>query len=158
MKLKLMITLVVLALVFGMVLASCDDGEQIKISQGVDEIILDQYLLSAGGINDTDGVSANGESGYLANPYTDTDLLKAWQNQWYIGGAEIYYNGDDDTWYYSESFTPTSVVTWDHDGDGGTLTSTPEINLKGSDPSKAGAKQKNAGKGWKDYLESFISS
>jgi hypothetical protein len=45
MKIKLMIALVILALAFGMVLISCDDGEMPKIKAGDHEIIADIDLL-----------------------------------------------------------------------------------------------------------------
>jgi hypothetical protein len=48
MKLKLMIALVVLALVFGMSFTACDDGDLPKITQGTNESILDITLLGSG--------------------------------------------------------------------------------------------------------------
>jgi lipopolysaccharide export LptBFGC system permease protein LptF len=65
MKIKLMIALVILALVFGMVLIACDDGELPKIKEGTNETIIDIYLLG-------DGVDSNGN---LLNPKTDTTLI-----------------------------------------------------------------------------------
>jgi len=68
MKGKLMIALVVLALVFGMVLAACDNGERPTIKQGEHETILDIALL--GSVNadgkliplmDTTGASLDSE-------------------------------------------------------------------------------------------------
>jgi hypothetical protein len=52
MKIKLMIALAILALVFGMSFTACDDGDLPKITQGTNETILDiQYL---GSINTSD--------------------------------------------------------------------------------------------------------
>jgi hypothetical protein len=45
MKGKIMVALVILALVFGMVLTACDDGELPKIKQGDNETIGDITLL-----------------------------------------------------------------------------------------------------------------
>jgi len=53
MKIKLMIALVVLALVFGMALTACDDGETPTMKPGTGETIYDINLLGTG--VDTDG-------------------------------------------------------------------------------------------------------
>jgi hypothetical protein len=45
MKLKLTIALAVIALVLGMILAACDDGEIKPIREGEHEKILDTYLV-----------------------------------------------------------------------------------------------------------------
>ena len=45
MKIKLMIALVVLALVFGMSFIACDDGELSTIKTGEKETILDQQFV-----------------------------------------------------------------------------------------------------------------
>jgi len=75
MKIKLMIALVVMALVFGMTFTACDDGEAITMKQGTNETIIDIGLLG--------GVDANGK---LTTPKKDT------AGQWYYknpaSGAE----------------------------------------------------------------------
>jgi len=66
MKIKLMIALVILALVFGMVLIACDDGELPKIKAGTNEIIFDIQAL---------GSSVDNE-GNIQTPKDDTTQVK----------------------------------------------------------------------------------
>jgi len=98
MKLKLMITLVILALVFGMVLTACDDGEMLKIKEDADtatqkNTVYDKFFLGnegaaplpAGTYIDTDAAPTTGQ-GYLVDPLDDTTTSPVvsdwvvWQN------------------------------------------------------------------------------
>lgn len=62
MKLRLMIALVILALVFGMTFIACDDGELPTIKKGEKEIIWDVEFIATG-VND---------KGELQGPKSDT--------------------------------------------------------------------------------------
>jgi hypothetical protein len=74
MKGKLMIALVILALVFGMVLVACDDGELPKIKEGDHETIFDIGYL--GDIDPTAGTITDADGRFL-NPKADTTKNKA---------------------------------------------------------------------------------
>jgi hypothetical protein len=69
MKIKLMIALVILALVFGTVLVACDNGELPIIKYGDKEEIKDIQLLGTG--------VDNKDKGNLQNPKTDTSINTA---------------------------------------------------------------------------------
>jgi len=127
MKIKLMIALVILALVFGMVLASCDDGELPKIKEGTNETILDKYLLGnevtpPGGVWTDDDADPT-KSGNLLDPVDDT-----------LAGPEKELKDWQDTWYSKTTGDP--VV--------------PQPTPPVTDPDYY---QPNAGKGWLDYIK-----
>jgi len=79
MKIKLMIALVVLALVFGAVLIACDDGELQKIAPGDKEAILDTdyipYLNKEGKPQNTTTVDTTANK-----PLTIDDLENAFSS------------------------------------------------------------------------------
>jgi len=83
MKLRLMIALAIIALVFGMALTACDDGDMPKIKPGTNETILDTQFI---GHTNTDGTF------YDATSNTDG------YGQWLAYGIDTDFDGEDDTW------------------------------------------------------------